>query len=381
MKASSPKLQMSSPQLILEAVAKITRISVESILGRRRTKEIVLARQISAFLMRDVGQLSFPQIGKELGKRDHTTSLYSYEKIARDSEERPKLRAKIDRILEELSLPTISNKAEEVSKSMPDQAPTFAKLKTSEELIGSFDNPELSAREMRALSLYREGLTLEEGAKEFGITRERVRQIVQKSFLKELAQKSLDGYRIDVEEFIKSEKAAHEIAKRRVPERLRAVLLEQLSFLRQKRISLRELSVRLDIPLSKLRKFSEVVEVLDSARQERKMRWSKYYIHCRRCNTTARPHLRKGFCEQCLKVTRKPSRKEEREKAIEALGSFCSNCGIRRKEANTRDSRDLYLVSTGRSDHGAKALLCKRCFLGLAARKLLEGFRRHRLRQ
>ena len=43
---------------------------------------MVIPRQIAMYLMRDVANASFPQIGETLGGRDHTTVLYATRKVA-----------------------------------------------------------------------------------------------------------------------------------------------------------------------------------------------------------------------------------------------------------------------------------------------------------
>ena len=39
------------------------------------------------YLCRDVAQMSFPKIGEEFGKRDHTTVMHGYNKIEKEIKE------------------------------------------------------------------------------------------------------------------------------------------------------------------------------------------------------------------------------------------------------------------------------------------------------
>lgn len=52
-------------------------ISVDFIMGRRKTADIVLARQITAYLARKFCGFSYPEIARRLGGRDHTTALHA----------------------------------------------------------------------------------------------------------------------------------------------------------------------------------------------------------------------------------------------------------------------------------------------------------------
>lgn len=70
-----------SPQAILKAVADEFRVSVTELTGPRRARRVVVPRQLVMHLMREVTQLSFPQIGELLGGRDHTTIMYGTEKF------------------------------------------------------------------------------------------------------------------------------------------------------------------------------------------------------------------------------------------------------------------------------------------------------------
>lgn len=57
-------------------------ISRADMVGKKREKAIAEARHISVYLIREITEMSFPNIGK-LYDRDHTTILSSYQKISR----------------------------------------------------------------------------------------------------------------------------------------------------------------------------------------------------------------------------------------------------------------------------------------------------------
>ena len=73
--------QKATPQMILEQVAKRFSQDLKVILGNKRQKEVVLARQVAMFLCREELGLSFPALGKLFGGKDHSTVLYAVNKI------------------------------------------------------------------------------------------------------------------------------------------------------------------------------------------------------------------------------------------------------------------------------------------------------------
>ena len=70
-----------SPEAIMMIVSDALNISIEDLKSSSRRREISLARQIGMYLMRQHTDLSLPRIGEEFGGKDHTTVLYSCDKI------------------------------------------------------------------------------------------------------------------------------------------------------------------------------------------------------------------------------------------------------------------------------------------------------------
>jgi chromosomal replication initiator protein len=84
-----------NPNQIIKAVAEFYEISPYDLLNRSRKKEIAECRQVAMYLMRDVLNLSYPFIGRKLGKRDHTTAIYAYEKISQEINKNQSLQQKV----------------------------------------------------------------------------------------------------------------------------------------------------------------------------------------------------------------------------------------------------------------------------------------------
>jgi chromosomal replication initiator protein len=81
-----------TPQVVLEACAKQFGLSVADLTGKARTRDLVDARHIAMYVCRQLTNpaLSFPQIAKAFGGRDHTTVMNAVSRIERDMKERRK---------------------------------------------------------------------------------------------------------------------------------------------------------------------------------------------------------------------------------------------------------------------------------------------------
>ena len=72
------------PQKIVDLVAHYFNLSAEKLLGRDRSRNVALPRQIAMYLLREEANVSLPQIGEALGGRDHTTVMYAIDKISKE---------------------------------------------------------------------------------------------------------------------------------------------------------------------------------------------------------------------------------------------------------------------------------------------------------
>lgn len=85
---------------ILRCVAEEFSISLPEIKTRRRNKTIVLPRQVAMYLSRELTELSLPEIGNYFGGKDHTTVLYSYNKIKGELNNNGELKERVERVIQ-----------------------------------------------------------------------------------------------------------------------------------------------------------------------------------------------------------------------------------------------------------------------------------------
>ncbi len=83
---------------IVNIVSDYYKIEESSIYEKVRKKEIVKARQVIMYLLREDFNISYPLIGQKLGGKDHTTVIHSCLKIKSDLKNDPQLLQELEQI-------------------------------------------------------------------------------------------------------------------------------------------------------------------------------------------------------------------------------------------------------------------------------------------
>jgi chromosomal replication initiator protein len=86
---------VSSPEKIQEEVARSWRVRAESLCSKTRTRNVTEARHVAMYAIRQILALSLKEIGGLFGGRDHSTVLYSIQKIEGRLESDPEFRQRV----------------------------------------------------------------------------------------------------------------------------------------------------------------------------------------------------------------------------------------------------------------------------------------------
>lgn len=279
---------------------------------RNRRHEVARARQIIMYLLREYGGMSFPAIGRLVGKRDHTTTIHAYTKIKEEAATDPHF---FEQLAGPIALATSLGKrrilVEEKIRGMNEELrKEVAALLQSRKAIKAKPKVRvIPERDLKVLEMYREGLTLQNMASMFNLSRERIRQIVVVTIRNLAINESITkGIVMDVD-----------------------VLMEEES---------------------KKRKTAQDSKKPIKPKKIKNTRWSTYYDACKVCNSTVYPHVKQGLCEQCAGSFRG----KIREDIINKHSSSCDMCHISRPEAIRTYGRDFYVKKD-------RSVLCRKCFL------------------
>lgn len=71
-----------TPEAIIRSTCSYYSVTKEDLIGKNKRQELVRARQVCTYLMCEMLSMPLVTIGKEMGGRDHTTVIYSRDKIA-----------------------------------------------------------------------------------------------------------------------------------------------------------------------------------------------------------------------------------------------------------------------------------------------------------
>ena len=84
--------------IILKTVAEFFSIPVSDIKSKKRSRAISVPRQIAMYLCRVHTKCSLPNIGQQFGGKDHTTVIFSHNKISKIVKENGELTKSVKEI-------------------------------------------------------------------------------------------------------------------------------------------------------------------------------------------------------------------------------------------------------------------------------------------
>ena len=91
-----------TPETILQTTADYYSYTVEELIGRSRTRPLTTARHVGMYLFRELTDLSFPNIAKMFGGRDHTTVIHAVERIKVQMKERRQVFQQVTELIQQL---------------------------------------------------------------------------------------------------------------------------------------------------------------------------------------------------------------------------------------------------------------------------------------
>ena len=92
-----------TPALIINVVAEHFNVKPEDITSKKRNAEFVQPRQVVMYLCLELTDTSFTNIGKLLGKKDHTTIIHGVKKIEEEIKVNDEIRNKIETIKKKIN--------------------------------------------------------------------------------------------------------------------------------------------------------------------------------------------------------------------------------------------------------------------------------------
>ena len=97
------KEKIISIEYIQDVVAKFFGIDIKDLKSSKRSNDVVIPRQIAMYLCRSIANASFPKIGEEFGKRDHTTVMHAVNKIDKEIKENSNTKLIVENVKKNLT--------------------------------------------------------------------------------------------------------------------------------------------------------------------------------------------------------------------------------------------------------------------------------------
>lgn len=90
---------------IIDATVAMFGFGRDELLGKRRHRALVTARQICMYVCRELTDLSYPSIAREFGNRDHTTVIHAVDKISKQMAERRQIYDQVTALIQDIKSP------------------------------------------------------------------------------------------------------------------------------------------------------------------------------------------------------------------------------------------------------------------------------------
>lgn len=91
-----------TPENIILEVARYHSLKPADLIGKKRTSEVTMPRQIAMYIIRETTDLSLPNIGKNFGGRDHTTVMHAIKKVEQEMTVNPTFRHQVEELIKNL---------------------------------------------------------------------------------------------------------------------------------------------------------------------------------------------------------------------------------------------------------------------------------------
>lgn len=97
-----PVAKAITPKAVLRTVSEYYDIPEEDLLGKKKNRSIAFPRQITMYLLRQLTDLTYPQIGEFLGGRDHSTVMHADDKISGLTKADPEVQSAVNDIIQKI---------------------------------------------------------------------------------------------------------------------------------------------------------------------------------------------------------------------------------------------------------------------------------------
>jgi len=98
-----PEPDHLTPERIVSTVADRFGVKTDALCSTRRTKTIALPRHVAMFLMRQLTELSYVEIGRMFSNRDHSTVIYACDKVGELIQNDPVFSDKVNGLISTLA--------------------------------------------------------------------------------------------------------------------------------------------------------------------------------------------------------------------------------------------------------------------------------------